>query len=148
MGMPREPTIWKEVSKVCECKDVHITPGGCSWLHATVKIKKNGPDDGKKAINAEFEGHKSMTHVFVVDEDIDITDPSEIEWAMATRFQGDKNIHTFPGSKGSSLDPSADPNTRETCKVGFDLTIPWGKDPKHFKKVEKPLKINAKDYLE
>jgi len=30
MGMPKEPTIFKEVNKVCQCKDVYITPGGCS----------------------------------------------------------------------------------------------------------------------
>ena len=36
MGMPKEPTIFNEVNKVCECKDVYITPGGCSWLHAVV----------------------------------------------------------------------------------------------------------------
>ncbi|MBN2101670.1 MAG: UbiD family decarboxylase [Candidatus Aenigmarchaeota archaeon] len=148
MGMPREPTIWKEVSKVCDCRDVLVTPGGCSWLHAAVKIKKKGPEDGKKAIDAAFEGHKSMKHVFIVDDDIDITNPSEIEWAMATRFQGDKDIYIFPKSKGSSLDPSADPNTRETCKVGFDLTIPWGKNPEDFKKPKKPMEIDIKDYLE
>ena len=40
MGMPKEPSIFTEVNKVCECKDVYITPGGCSWLHAVVQIKK------------------------------------------------------------------------------------------------------------
>ena len=109
MGMPREPTIFREVSNVCECKDVSVTPGGCSWLHAAVSIKKKDPDDGRKAIEAAFEGHKSLKHVFVVDEDINIRDPREIEWAMATRFQGDRDLYTFPSSTGSSLDPSADP---------------------------------------
>ncbi|RLF44228.1 MAG: UbiD family decarboxylase, partial [Thermoplasmata archaeon] len=33
MGTPKEPTIFYEVSKVCDVKDVYITPGGCSWLH-------------------------------------------------------------------------------------------------------------------
>ncbi len=51
MGMPKEPTIFNEVNKVCECKDVYITPGGCSWLHAVVQIKKKNSDDGKKAIH-------------------------------------------------------------------------------------------------
>jgi len=40
MGMPREPTIFNEVNKVCECKDVYITPGGCSWLHAVCANKE------------------------------------------------------------------------------------------------------------
>src|SRR5271157_2813260 len=49
MGMPREPTIFNEVSKVCECKGVNLTPGGCSWLHAVVSITKINEDDGPKA---------------------------------------------------------------------------------------------------
>jgi len=146
MGMPREPTIFREVGKVCACKDVSITPGGCSWLHAIVSIKKKGPEDGKKAIEAAFKGHASLKHVWVVDEDIDIHNPHEVEWAMATRFQGDKNM-IVKREKGSSLDPSSDLETRMTAKVGFDLTIPWGRDPKNFKKLELPMKLDVKDYL-
>lgn len=148
MGMPREPTIFREVAKECDVKDVLITPGGCSWLHAAVSIKKKKPDDGKKAIESAFAGHKSMKHVFVVDDDVDIHDPNEIEWAMATRFQGNKDIVMKEGVKGSSLDPSSDTATRETCKMGFDLTIPSDKDPKHFKKPELPMDIDPEDYLE
>ncbi|HIH96571.1 MAG TPA: UbiD family decarboxylase [Thermoplasmata archaeon] len=147
MGMPREPTIYGEVNKVCECKEVLITPGGCSWLHGAVSIKKKHPDDGKKAIEAAFKGHKSMKHVFVVDEDIDISDPNEIEWAMATRFQGREDV-LIKQEKGSSLDPSSNLETRETTKIGFDLTVPWGRDPKAFKKLKLPLKLNIEDYTE
>jgi UbiD family decarboxylase len=146
MGMPREPTIYQEVGKVCQCKDVLITPGGCSWLHGAVSIKKQGPDDGKKAIEAAFRGHRSMKHVFVVDEDIDIHNPDEIEWAMATRFQGDRDM-VIKQEKGSSLDPSSDLETRETTKIGFDLTIPWGRDQQKFKKPELPMKLHLDDYL-
>jgi len=147
MGMPREPTIFREVSKACECKDVLITPGGCSWLHAAVSIKKRNPDDGRKAIEAAFKGHKSLKHVWVVDDDINIHDPNEIEWAMATRFQGNRDLVT-KREKGSSLDPSSELETRMTTKMGFDLTIPSGRDPKDFKKPELPLKLELKDYLE
>ena len=146
MGMPREPTIFREVNKVCECRDVLVTPGGCSWLHAVVSIKKKNQNDGRKAIEAAFKGHKSLKHVWVVNEDINIHDPNEIEWAMATRFQGDKNM-VVKREVGSSLDPSSDLDTRMTAKVGFDLTIPWGRDPKDFKKPELPMKLNVKDYL-
>jgi UbiD family decarboxylase len=146
MGMPREPTIFREVSAVCECKDVLITPGGCSWLHAVVSIKKKNPDDGRKAIEAAFKGHKSLKHVWVVDDDVDIHNPREVEWAMATRFQGDRDIVT-KREKGSSLDPSSELETRMTTKIGFDLTIPSGRDPKDFKKPELPVKLNVDDYL-
>lgn len=147
MGMPREPTIFREVAKVADCRDVYITPGGCSWLHGVVKIHKKHDDDGRKAIEAAFIGHASMKHVFVVDDDIDIENPSEIEWAFATRFQGDKDMIIKTKQKGSSLDPSSDMATRETTKVGFDLTAPLKTAGKDFKRPELPMKINLNDYL-
>lgn len=137
MGMPKEPTIYNEVNKVCQCKDVYITPGGCSWLHAVVQIKKEDPEDGKKAIAAAFEGHKSLKHCVVVDEDIDIYDPHDVEWAIATRFQADKNAAILPNQPGSSLDPSGDLSEGKkarTAKAGLDATIPASTTGKGFKK--------------
>ncbi len=137
MGMPKEPTIFNEANKVCECKDVYITVGGCSWLHAVLKIKKKHADDGKKAIRAAFEGHKSLKHCVIVDEDIDIYDPNEVEWAIATRFQADKDATILPRLRGSSLDPSGDLTEGKkatTCKMGLDATIPYKETGKGFKK--------------
>lgn len=138
MGMPREPTIFREVSKVVDCLDVNINPGGCSWLHAIVQIRKAAPDDGRKAIQAAHRGHSSCKHIFVVDEDIDIYDPLSVEWAMATRFQADRDLVSLGRERGSSLDPSAEPGTYQTCKVGFDLTAPLGTSGKPFAKVPFP----------
>jgi 2,5-furandicarboxylate decarboxylase 1 len=149
MGMPREPTIFNEVSKICECKDVYITPGGCSWLHAVVQIKKRNPDDGKKAIGAAFEGHKSLKHCVIVDDDIDIYNPHDVEWAIATRFQADKNATILPNQPGSSLDPSGDLTEGKkatTCKMGLDATIPFGKTDKSFTK-EQYKKVNLSKFL-
>jgi UbiD family decarboxylase len=128
MGMPREPTIFRQVNEVVRCLDVNVNPGGCSWLHAIVQIDKQAEDDGKKAIEAAFAGHRSCKHVFVVDEDINIYDPLDVEWAMATRFQGDEDLVVKDKEKGSSLDPSAEPGTSLTTKIGFDLTKPLGSE--------------------
>jgi UbiD family decarboxylase len=89
------------------CLDVNVDPGGCSWLHAIVQIDKQSEDDGRKAIEAAFAGHSSCKHVYVVDKDIDIYNPLEVEWAMATRFQGDRDLVIRERAPGSSLD-SAD----------------------------------------
>jgi UbiD family decarboxylase len=138
MGMPREPTIFKKVSQAVDCLDVNISPGGCSWLHAIVKIKKQANDDGIKAIQAAFAGHRSCKHVFVVDADIDIYDPLSVEWAMATRFQGDRQLVIMDKEPGSSLDPSAETGTKMTTKIGFDLTRPLAAKGKAFEKVSFP----------
>jgi len=144
MGMPREPTIFREVNQVVNCLDVNINPGGCSWLHAIVQIHKEHEDDGRKAIQAASRGHRSCKHIFVVDEDIDIYDPLSVEWAMATRFQADRDLVMLGRERGSSLDPSAEPDTYETCKVGFDLTAPLETRGKHFNKVPFPIVDLAK----
>jgi 2,5-furandicarboxylate decarboxylase 1 len=148
MGMPREPTIFKRVNEAgVKCLDVSVNPGGCSWLHGIVQIDKRSEEDPLKAINAAQQGHKSMKHVFIVDKDIDISNPLEVEWAMSTRFQADKDMDVKEKSIGSSLDPSAVPGTKETCKVGFDLTAPIGDARKNFERAEFP-QVNLKDFLE
>jgi 2,5-furandicarboxylate decarboxylase 1 len=148
MGMPREPTIFKKVTEQgVKCLDVNVSPGGCSWLHAIVQIDKKDENDGKKAIIGTFKGHTSCKHVFIVDKDINIYDPNSVEWAMATRFQGDKNLVIKNKEPGSSLDPSAEPVTKMTTKMGFDLTKPLVVNGKSFDIARFP-KVSLKRYLE
>jgi 2,5-furandicarboxylate decarboxylase 1 len=146
MGMPREPTIFREVNTMVDCMDVNVNPGGASWLHAIVQIDKQSDDDGPKAIEAAFAGHRSCKHVFVVDKDIDIYNPLEVEWAMATRFQGDRNLIIKPRAPGSSLDPSSDSESYLTTRVGFDLTKPLAAKGKSFDKVAFP-EVDLGKYL-
>jgi UbiD family decarboxylase len=149
MGMPKEPTIYNEVSKVVDCKNVYVTMGGGSWLHGIVQITKRNPDDGKKAIKAAFEGHKSMKHVTIVDDDVDIYNPLAVEWAMATRFQGDKDMIVKKDQPGSSLDPSGKHEEGKktlTTKIGFDATIPSNVDEKKYVGV-KFKEVDVNDYL-
>jgi len=145
MGMPREPTIFNEVNKVAKCTGVNITPGGCSWLHAVVSIDKKSEDEGMAAIEAAFRGHKSLKRAIVVDSDINIDDPSEVEWALATRFQADRDLVVKENEKGSSLDPSADPMTYKTAKMGMDATKPLERVT-DFRK-EEYGKVKLEDYL-
>ncbi len=146
MGMPREPTIFRKVNEVVRCLDVNVNPGGCSWLHAIVQIDKQAEEDGKKAIEAAFAGHRSCKHVFVVDADIDIYNPAEVEWALATRFQGDRDLVVKGREAGSSLDPSADAGSHLTTRLGFDLTRPLATKGKSFDKAPFP-RVNLNDFL-
>lgn len=139
MGMPKEPTIFNAVNEVTRCTGVNITPGGTSWLHAVVQIDKQGPDDGHRAIEAAFRGHGSLKHVWVVDGDVDIYDPAQVEWAMATRFQADRDLYVYANQSGSSLDPSGThiPGRKSlTAKLGLDCTIPWDADRSKFERGE------------
>ncbi|MFQ5887571.1 MAG: UbiD family decarboxylase, partial [Candidatus Hydrothermarchaeales archaeon] len=123
MGMPREPSIFRSVEKVADVKNVCLTEGGCNWLHGVVSIKRTGETDIKEVIKAAFDGHHSMKHVIIVDDDIDIFNPDEVEYALAMRFQGDRDITLMKNVKGSSLDLSAGEGAM-TTKVGLDATKP------------------------
>lgn len=124
MGMPREPVIQRTVGlAVPEVHAVRLTEGGCCWLHGVVSITKQKEGDGVNAIMAALGAHPSMKMVTIVDNDIDVFDDREVEWAVATRFQGHKGLVMIENARGSSLDPSAD---ETTSKVGIDATKPIG----------------------
>jgi UbiD family decarboxylase len=124
MGMPREPVIQRSVRvAVPEVHGVRLTEGGCCWLHGVVSITKQKEGDSVNAIMAAMGAHPSMKMVTVVDDDIDIYDDQDVEWAVATRFQGHKGLVVVENARGSSLDPSAD---ETTTKVGIDATKPIG----------------------
>ncbi len=123
MGLPKEPQIYASVKRVVpKVHGVRLTEGGAMWLHAVVSITKQHDGDGKNAILAAFAGHPSLKHVVVVDEDIDIYDDRDVEWAIATRFQADRDLVIVPNARGSSLDPSATKSL--TAKWGIDATKP------------------------
>ena len=147
MGMPREPTVFKKIKdRGIDVRDVYLTPGGASWLHVAVKIKKKNDDDGIQALEAAFAGHKSAKHIWVYDDDIDIYSDEEREWAMATRFQADVDLLIKDPEPGSSLDPSAEPGTKMTTKCGFDCTKALDSKGKSFSKAKFP-EVDLKKFL-
>jgi UbiD family decarboxylase len=129
MGMPREPGIYSSVSEVAEVRNTCLTDGGKNWLQGAVSLSKT-PDDIKGVIEKAFAGHQSMKHVIIVNDDIDIFNPDEIEYAISTRFQAHKDAYVFKNMRGSTLDPSTDEDGL-TTKVGIDATIPIGRDPEY-----------------
>jgi UbiD family decarboxylase len=123
MGTPREASIWYSVSKVVpKVHKVRLTPASGGWLHAIISITKNHDGDGKNAIMAAFAGHPSLKHVVVVDDDIDPDDISQVEWAIATRFQAHRGLVIINEARGSTLDPSSIDG--KTSKMGIDATVP------------------------
>lgn len=135
MGVPYEPLIYNEVKKVADVRNVALTPGGCYYFHAAVQIHKNSDDDAKRAIEATFAAHKSLKHVVIVDEDINIFDPNDIEFAIATRVKGDEDIYVYPNVRGSTLDPRSENGIG--TKVGIDATMDLSKKWK-FERVPRP----------
>jgi len=148
MGFPREAEIWRAVSKVVPAvRAVSLTMGGCGWLHAVIAIEKNVDGDAKNAILAAFAAHPSLKHVVVVDPDVDVYDPEQVEWAIATRFRADEDLVIVRGARGSTLDPAADQETGSTTKMGLDATIPLRADRKAFTRARIPVSQRAQEVL-
>lgn len=135
MGVPQEARMLKIIKNtVPTVKRVHLTSGGCCWLHAVVAIKKMHEGDGKNAGLAALAAHPSLKMVIIVDDDIDVENPSDVEWALATRLQPDRGIVVIPGARGSSLDPSQG-KTGLTSKWIIDATIPLSADVNSFRRI-------------
>ena len=127
MGAPYEPLIYRSVAQVTGVLDVVLTRGGAGYLHAIVQIKKRTDGDGKNAIMAAFAAHTSLKHVVIVDSDISIHDPLDVEFAIATRVRADQDLMIISGVRGSSLDPSRIGDGLNV-KMGIDATMPLGKE--------------------
>lgn len=150
MGMPIESKLNGDLKKLFpQTKQVSMTNGGCNWLHAVVQIKKKTESDPKKIIKKTFESHRSLKQVTVVDEDIDPNNAEAVEYAMATRFQADKDLVILKKVRGSSLDPSSDQKKLQTAKMGIDATRSLSKRPEGFElaKIPKIEKIKLENYF-
>ena len=126
-----------------------MTNGGCNWLHAIVQIKKKSQSDPKKIIKKTFATHRSLKLVTIVDEDINPDNADAVEYAMATRFQADKDLLILKKVRGSSLDPSSDQKKLQTAKMGIDATKSFLKRKVGFEiaKIPRIEKIKPQDYF-
>ena len=150
MGMPIESKLNGELKKTYpQTRQVSMTNGGCNWLHAVVQIKKKNDSEPKKIIKKTFESHRSLKQVTVVDEDIDPNNAEAVEYALATRFQADKDLIILTKVRGSSLDPSSDQTKLQTAKMGIDATRPLSKRKEGFEiaKIPNIDKIKIEKYF-
>ena len=139
MGLPHEVLIWDAVSRIVpKVYAVNLSVGGSGWLHAIISIEKQLDGDGKNALLAAFAAHPSLKHAVVVDSDIDVFNVSDVEWAIATRFQASEDLLVIKNVRGSTLDSSADQETGLTTKMGVDATRPFTKPKEKFDRAKIP----------
>jgi 2,5-furandicarboxylate decarboxylase 1 len=136
-GIPREATLLAHLQRSFPTvRDVHLSKGGVCRYHLYVQMKKRNEGEAKNVILGAFAGHYDIKHVIVVDEDVDIHDPAEVEWAVATRSQADRDVVIVANSLGSKLDPSAANGVG--AKMGIDATIPLAAPPMRFTRIHVP----------
>lgn len=147
-AIPREASILADVQRaVPSVRAVHLTYGGTCRYHLVISLAKKDEGEARVAMLAAMVNNADIKHVVVVDEGIDIFDMEQVEWAMATRFQGDRDLLVIPQIQTSSLDPSSAAGIG--TKVGIDATAPLGGLQEGFKPIAIPglENIDPKDYF-
>lgn len=136
-AIPREATLLAHLKRSFpNVTAVHLAIGGTCRYHLYVQMKKTREGEPKNVIMGAFAGHYDVKHVIVVDEDVDVNDPGQVEWAVATRFQADRDLVVVPGALGSVLDPSTDAGI--SAKMGMDATRPLKYEGYSFTRIHIP----------
>jgi 2,5-furandicarboxylate decarboxylase 1 len=126
-GARTEAAIWTVLQHaIRQPVAVCCTASSGGMYNVRVAIRQRYPGESRNAIAAVFGSVADVKHVFLVDEDIDVFDDAQIDWALATRFQADRDLVVASGFRAVPLDPSLD-GSRTGAKVGFDCTKPFGK---------------------
>ncbi len=136
-GIPREATIMAHLKRTFPgVRDVHLSRGGTCRYHLNVQLDKRHEGEGKNVIMGAFGAHYDIKHVVVVDADVDIHDQTQVEWAIATRFQADRDLVVVSEAQGSRLDPSS--RNGVSAKMGFDATVPLDAPTLKYKRIAVP----------
>lgn len=136
-AIPREATILNQMKKLFpSVLNVHLSRGGVCRYHLFVQVGSHFDGEAKNIILGAFASHYDIKHVVVVDSDVDIYDSTEVEWAIATRFQAHKDLVMIENSQGSKLDPSTANGIGS--KLGFDATRPLDAQKFKFLRIRVP----------
>jgi 2,5-furandicarboxylate decarboxylase 1 len=136
-AIPREATLLGHLRRSFpNVLDVHLSMGGVGRYVLYVKLRKRQEGEAKNVIMGAFAGHYDLKHVIVVDEDVDIHDARDVEWAVVTRSQADQDFVVVDNAQGSKLDPSARDGVG--AKLGIDATIPLTAPSGKFTRIRVP----------
>lgn len=140
-ALPREATFLVELQRRFACvRDVHLSRGGTCRYHLYVQVSGHKPGEVTNVILSALSVHYDVKHVVVVDADVDVHDPMEVEWAVATRFQASRDLLVVDTAQGSKLDPSTVDGVGS--KLGMDATSPLDAPEMKFLRIRVPGQEN------
>jgi 2,5-furandicarboxylate decarboxylase 1 len=138
-----EVMIWRALeTAVREPVAVHATASSGGMFNVRVALRQRVPGEARNAIAACFGALVNVKNVFVVDPDVDIFSDEQMDWALGTRFQPDRDLMVVEGMRTLPLDPSL-VNSRVGAKAGFDLTWPFGATARIETRVPEPPRFQG-----
>jgi UbiD family decarboxylase len=145
-GVRTEAMVWRALeTAVREPLGVYATTSSGGMYTLRVSLRQRVPGEARNAIMACFGALTNVKHVFVVDPDIDIFSDEQMDWALATRFQADRDLVVMDGMRTVPIDPSL-MGSRIGAKAGFDLTWPLGAAAKLEMRVPEPPRFAGKRF--
>ena len=129
-AIPREADLLRRLRELnAGVRALRMTEGGTCRFHLVVSVADSRPGLPVNLMLGAFTANPVLKQVVVVDDDVDPFDDEQVEWAIATRVQADRDVLVIPGASGSTLDPSA--RSGITAKMGIDATVPPGGEEDH-----------------
>ena len=110
--------------------------------HVALSLRKKHDGEARQLLYYLLSGVPYIKHVVVVDDDVNVHDAQEIEWAISTRFQADSDLVIVPNLPARSIDPSKKPGDF-TTKAGLDATVPIAQRER-FKRIGVPAAVREK----
>jgi 2,5-furandicarboxylate decarboxylase 1 len=149
VGLTAEAAIYRTLkARHPEVTAVFLPPGGCGFYQAVIQVDAPAPGTSQAIIREAFAVFRSLQRVVVVDADVDIYDPVDVDWAITTRFNPDTGLLILPNEEGHILNPmvsiAEDGKSGTVTKIGMDATVPPG-DEVRFERVRyRP--VDLRDY--
>lgn len=141
-----EALVWRALeTAVREPVAVYGTPSSGGQFNVRIAIRQRVPGEARNAIAAVWGCLANVKHVFVVDPDVDIFSDEQMDWALGTRFQADRDLIVEGGFRTLPLDPSLN-GARVGAKAGFDLTWPFGMQGKLETTVPEPPRFEGQRF--
>jgi 2,5-furandicarboxylate decarboxylase 1 len=139
--------IWRALqAAIREPVAVYATTSSGGAFNVRVALRQRVPGEARNAIAACMGALANCKNVFVVDADVDIFSDEQMDWAMATRFQPDRDLIVMGGMRTLPLDPSLPPAARVGAKAGYDLTWPFGQADRLETRVPAPPRFAGKRF--
>ena len=155
-ALPRMGSLLRRLKEVLpSVKAVNLPLSGGGRVFCYISLKKRSDGEPKQAAFSAFSTDPTVKHVVLLDDDINVFNEQEVLWAVATRFEADKDLIIMPYCMGSHLIPTAYDITGlkhgvMQTKLIFDATMPAKPTP-FPKKADVPRhieeKINLAEYL-
>ena len=138
VGFTAEAKIFNIVKqKIPQLKSVYLDHGGCGFYGAVVQVDKDQAGVGKAVIEETFKAFEPLQRVVAVDKDVNLYDPNDVNWAITTRFNPDRDLILLPNQTGHILNPmvkiNPDGSGGTVTKMGIDATAPYPKTDKFWR---------------